>query len=152
MRHFWLFAHSFGFVLWMGGAFSAMAMGAVMRRGPRTDLPALIGAQGALYRWLILPGCVMVVISGLVLTLRLYGNATSVNGFPPQLMVMQGAGLVGAAIVLVVSFPTMGRISRLDPLGEHAPLFKALSRRMVIAGSIAGVLGMAALVSGVLLG
>lgn len=151
MRHFWLFSHIFGFVLWMGGAFSAMAVGAVMRRGPRTDLPALIGAQSALYRLLILPGCVLAVVSGLILTLRLYGGAASVGGFPPQMMVMQGAGLAGAIIVLVVSFPTMGRISRLDPLGEHAPLFQALSRRMAVAGSIAGVLGLAALVSGVLL-
>jgi hypothetical protein len=74
-----------------------------------------------------------------------------VSGFPPELMVMQGTGLVGAGITLMVSFPAVTRLSRLDPTGPHAPLFDALRRRARIAGIVAGALGVIALVSGVLL-
>lgn len=151
MRHFWLVAHILGFVLWMGGGFAAMNVGIAMRRGPRTDLPALLGVQLRLVRGLILPGSLLTAVSGLILTLRLYSSATSVNGFPRPLMIMQAAGLLGAAIVLVVSVPTASRVSRLDPLGEYGPLVAQLSKKTAVAGSIVGVLGLTALVSGVLL-
>jgi len=151
LRHFYLLAHVIGFVLWMGGGLAAMTIGIAMRRGPLEELPVLIGVQARLHSKLILPGCVLVVVSGILLTLRLYSSATSVNGYPPQLMIMQGAGLLAAIIVLVVSFPTVGRLSRLDPTGQHAPLFKALSRKMAIAGALSGVLAFTALISGVLL-
>ena len=151
MRHLWLFAHIFGFVLWMGGGFAAMNVGIAIRRGARGDLPALLALSGRLHRALILPGVVLTVISGLILTLRLYGSATSVGGFPTQLMVMQGTGLVAGALVLMVNFPTVSRLTRLDPHGEHAPLFQMLSRRAALTGSITGVLALVALIGGVLL-
>ena len=151
MRHFWLAAHILGFVLWMGGGFSAMTVGIAMRSGPRTDLAALIRVQGRLHRALILPGAVMVVLSGLILTLELYGSATSVNGFPKQLMLMQGAGLVAAALVLVVNVPTVARIGRLDHMGEHGPLVAALLKKASLSGAITGILGLTALIAGALL-
>ncbi len=151
MRHLYLGAHIIGFVLWMGGGLAAMTVGIAMRNGPRDELPALLGVQVRLHSKLILPGCVLVVLSGLLLTLRLYGSATSVNGYPAPLMVMQGTGLLAAIIVLVVIFPTVGRLSRLDPAGEHAPLFQALSKKMGIAGGLTGLLAMIALIAGVLL-
>jgi len=151
LRHLWLFAHIFGFVLWMGGGFAAMNVGIAMRRGARGDVPALMALSGQLHRALILPGVVLTVISGLILTLRLYGSATSVSGFPTQLMVMQGAGLIAAALVLTVNLPTVSRLTRLDPDGEHAPLFQKLARRAALSGSLTGVLALVALISGVLL-
>jgi hypothetical protein len=151
LRHLWLFAHIFGFVLWMGGGLAAMNIGISIRRGPRGDLPALVALQGRLHRALILPGVVLTVISGLILTLRMYGNATSVNGFPTQLMVMQGAGLVAAAIALTVNFPSVSRLTRLDPEGEHAPLFQGLARRAAISGGLTGLLALTALIGGVLM-
>jgi len=151
LRHFYLAAHIIGFVLWMGGGLAAMTVGIAMRTGPRDELRALLGVQARLHTKLILPGCVLVVVSGLLLTLRLYSSATSVNGYPMPLMIMQGTGLIAAIIVLVISFPTMGRISRLDPAGPHAPLFEALSKKMAIAGALTGVLALIALISGVLL-
>lgn len=151
MRHLYLGAHILGFVMWLGGGLAASTVGIAIRRGPREDLPALIGVQVRLHGRLILPGCVLVVISGILLTLRLYSSATSVNGFPVSLMVMQGTGLLAAVLVLVVSFPTMNRLSRLDPNGEHGPLFESLSKKMAIAGGLSGLLAMSALISGVLL-
>jgi hypothetical protein len=151
VRHLLLFVHLFGFVLWMGGGLSAMNLGLAMRRVPRGELPLMVQLQGRLLRGQILPGVLLVVVSGLLLTLRLYGSATATVGFPTTLMVMQGAGLLGAAIVLIVMLPTTARLGRLDPTGEQAPLFDMLRTRVSMAGSLVGVLALTALVMGVLL-
>jgi hypothetical protein len=137
--------------MWIGGGLAASTVGIAMRRGPREDLPALLAVQVRLHARLILPGCVLAVISGILLTLRLYGSASSVDGFPLPLMVMQGAGLLAAILVLVLAFPTINRLSRLDPNGEYGPLFQALSKKMAITGALTGMLAMAALIGGVLL-
>ena len=151
MRHLLLFLHLFGFVLWMGGGLSAMNLGIAMRRVARAELPLMVQLQGRLLRGQILPGALLVVASGLLLTLQLYGSATATVGFPTALMVMQGAGLLGAAIVLIVMLPTTARLGRLDPTGEQAPLFDVLRKRVALAGSLVGVLALTALVMGVLL-
>jgi hypothetical protein len=151
VRHFLLYLHDFGFILWLGGGFAAMSTSIFMQQLPRNEVAVAAQIQGRLMRGLILPGAVMVVLSGLILTLRLYGSATSVGGFPAALMVMQGAGLVGAAITLLVSFPAVTRLIRLDPTGPHGPLFDVLHRRAQIAGLASGALAVVALVSGVLM-
>ena len=151
MRQLLLLLHLFGFVLWMGGGLAAMSTGLLMRTLPRNQLAVTMLVQGRLMRGMILPGAVLVVLSGLLLTLRLYGSATSVNGFPVPLMVMQAAGLLAAGIVLVVMVPTAARLSRLDPVGEYGPLFDALRRRAATAGMITGLLALAALIGGALM-
>jgi hypothetical protein len=152
LRSLLLFAHLLGFVLWMGGGLAAMILGTAMRSAARSNLALLAELQGRLHRGLILPGCLLTVLSGLLLTLRLYGGAVSAAGFPVPLMVMQGAGLVAAGIALGVVLPTVTRLGRLDPSGEQAPLFAALQKRSALAGSLVGVLAIAALISGALLG
>lgn len=151
MRHLLLLVHILGFVLWMGGSFAAMSTGVLMQRLARAELGAAMQVQARLMMGMTLPGAVLVVISGLVLTLRLYGSATSVGGFPTALMVMQGAGLLAAALTLVVSLPTVTRLTRLDPVGVHAPLFDALRVRMKLMEMLTGALAVIALVGGVLM-
>jgi hypothetical protein len=136
----------------MGGGFALMSLGIAMRAGPGNHLALLAELQGRLHRGLILPGCLLTVLSGLLLTLRLYGGAVSAAGFPVPLMVMQGAGLVAAGIALGVSLPTATRLGRLDPSGEQAPIFAALQKRGAIAGALVGVLALVALIAGALLG
>ena len=151
MRHLLLFLHLFGFVLWIGGGVSAMNLAIAMRRAARNELALLVQLQARMFRAQILPGAVLVVITGLLLTLQLYGSATATAGFPVALMMMQGAGLLGAALVLVVMLPTSARLGRLDPVGAQAPLFDQLRKRIALAGSLAGVLALVALLGGVLL-
>ena len=135
----------------MGGSFAVMGTGMLMRQLARNELGVAMAVQGRVLRGMILPGVIMVVLSGLIMTLRLYGSATSASGFPMPLMVMQGAGLLAAGITLVVTVPTVTRLSRLDPAGPHAQLFDALRGRARMAGMVAGGLGVVALVAGVLL-
>lgn len=151
MRPLLVFLHVLGYVLWLGGGFAAMQVGMAMRRAPRAELGSLIGVQVRLLRVQILPGSVLVVLSGILLTLRLYGSATATAGYPTGLMVMQGAGLLGAIVVLVVMLPTVSRIARLDPQGPQAPLFDALRNKAAVGGMVAGLLGLLALIGWTLL-
>lgn len=151
MRQLLLYLHIFGFVLWMGGGFAAMLTGGLIQTLPRTELRIPIEVQGRLIRAMILPGAVLVVLSGLMMTLRLYGSATSLSGFSVWLMVMQGAGLLGAVLVMVVTVPTSARLGRLDPTGPHAALFDALRGRLRIAGMVSGMLAVLALLGGVMI-
>jgi hypothetical protein len=151
VRQVFLFAHLLGFTLCLGGGFSAMMVGFAMGEAPRQQRAAMAQIQGRLHRALILPGVLMMVISGLLLTLQLYGTATAAAGYPPALIVMQGAGLVAAGIALMVNLPTISRLTRLDPMGEHAGLFDALAKRAAASSTLTLLLGLTALVSGALL-
>ena len=150
MRHFFLFLHLAGIALWMGGGFSLAATGIASRGMTREQLGQMVRFQGVIHGRIVLPGVLAVVLSGLVLTLRLYSSA-SITGLPVTLMIMQGAGLFAASIAFVVTVPTMARLSRLEPVGEYARAFDALRQKAEIAGSITGLLGVVALICGVLL-
>jgi hypothetical protein len=107
-------------------------------------------SQAAVQRLIIGPGALLTVLSGLMLTL----NASSRFGDPmtagPWLMVMQVAGLVAGLLTLFVVIPTGARVARLDP-EVHAAAFDHLRKRLRVAASISGVLGILALVAGALM-
>ena len=144
MRPLLLFAHLLGMVLWLGGGFAAMSLGLAPRGQQAPELVLLTELQGRMLRGLILPGVLLTVLSGLLLTLKLYNTPMIAAGLPVPLLVMQGAGLVAAAIVLVVGLPASTRLARLDPVA-HAPLFASLRKRSALASSLAGALGLIAL-------
>ena len=150
MRHFWLFAHLLGFTLWLGGAAAAMAVGIAMKRESRESLASGIRLLAVIYRVLIGPGAIVTTISGLILTLRLYGTAMSVGGLPHGLMMMQATGILAALLALVVSVPTASKVARLDPVRDAA-VFDGLRKRMRVTGAITGVLGLLALLGGTLI-
>lgn len=146
MKLFWLFIHLLGVVLWLGGAFSAMTIGFASRREERASLGVAIRLQASIYRFAIAPGSLLAVVSGLLLTLQMYGSASAV-GLSHWLMTMQGAGLFAAIITLVFSVPTSARLTRLDPLGPEGPVFNQLRKRQIRLGMISSALGLLALFS-----
>jgi hypothetical protein len=73
------------------------------------------------------------------------------TGFSVYLVLMQGAGLVGALIVLLVGLPTASKLARIDPQGPNAAYFDELRRRQRVTSSIAGVFALAALLGGAML-
>jgi hypothetical protein len=126
VRPFWSAVHLIGFVAWMGGILAALIVVRAARREPRgiQAVGARLGAS--LHRGLVGPGAMLTVLSGLLLTLGMYGGATSVGGLPRPLIVMELAGILGAAVALVVLLPTATRLARIDPLGEYAAAFDRL--------------------------
>jgi hypothetical protein len=145
---FWLLLHLLGFTMWLGGSLATMVAGATARREDRTGLGAVVRAQASVYKIIIAPGALFTVLSGLVLTFSVSARMGELIGFNIWLIIMQGAGLVGALIVLLISLPTAAKLSRLDPLGPGAAYFDELRQRQKVVASVAGTLALVALVAG----
>ena len=93
-------------------------------------------------------GAIAVVVSGFIMAMP-FMKAGSV---PMWLNVMMGAGLLGAIAAGAVSVPTATALGRLelDARGEMPEAFVRLRQRQVIGASIAGGLGILALLAGTL--
>jgi hypothetical protein len=142
----WYLAHIGGFTLWLGGGLAAMMVGLQGKREDPSTQPLVVRMLNTIHRSIMLPGIILAVISGG------YLSAPAARAGMPSawLMLMQGAGVVAALLVLFVSLPTLSRLLRLSPTGDYATVYAALRRRQAMAGMIAGTLGVLALLGGVL--
>jgi hypothetical protein len=147
----WLILHIVGFTLWIGGALSTMVAGIASRREDRAGLGAVVRSQAAVQKILVAPGALLAVLSGLMLTFSVTSLRGGEVGFNLWLVLMQGAGLIGALIVLLIGLPTAAKLARLDPTGPGAGYFDELRQRQRVVGSLAGVFALAALVGGAML-
>lgn len=146
MRGFWLFLHVMGFVAWLGGGLAVMLTGITAKYLPPDHRLAVYRVMSVVARNLIGPGAVLVVVSGIVLSVPYFKSST----VPTWLMVMQTFGLLGAVVVIGVVTPTAARLGRLqvDARGELPEAFTGLRRRQAIFATLAGVLALLALGAG----
>ncbi len=151
MIRLWVFLHLIGFTVWIGGGLASMVAGIVSRDEERARLGAVVRAQAAVQKVLVAPGALLTVLSGLMLTFAMTSLQGGQVGFSLWLVLMQGAGVVAALIVLLVGLPTSSKLARMDPLGPNAAYFDELRQRQRLTGSIAGALALAALVGGAML-
>ncbi|HET9515872.1 MAG TPA: hypothetical protein VFO95_18210 [Gemmatimonadales bacterium] len=149
MRALWYFLHMFGQIAWLGGALAAMVIGMAVRREASDVLGPSVRLQGAIYRQLIGPGALIVVLSGILLTLQMYNRVTAV-GLNHWLMAMQGLGILGGLMVLVHTVPTSNKLMRLEPTGSTAAAFHGIHRRLKISGMISSMIGMLGLLTSAL--
>lgn len=135
-----------GFVAWIGGGLAVMLGGISAKYFPPDQRLAVYRVIGVVARSLIGPGAVLVVLSGILLSLPYFGHSTA----PTWLMAMQTLGLLGAIVAVGVVTPTAARLGRLelDPRGELPESFAGLRRRQVIFATLAGVLALGALIAG----
>jgi hypothetical protein len=77
----------------------------------------------------------------------------SSGAVPGWLMLMMTAGIVGGIVAMAISVPTAARLGRLelDPRGELPEAFQKLRQRQIFAASIAGGLGILALLAATVL-
>ena len=148
MIRLWLFLHIVGFTLWIGGALAAMVAGIAGKREDRAGLGAVVRVQAAVQKTLVAPGALLAVLSGLMLTFAVTSLRGGDAGVNLWLVLMQGAGVVGSLIVLMVGLPTAAKLARLDPEGPGGAYFDELRQRQRVVGSVAGVFALAALVGG----
>lgn len=143
---FWYLAHIGGFTLWVGGGMAAMIVGI---RGKQEDRPAqaiIVRLLTGIHRVLMLPGIVLTILSGGYLSVPAARAAAPSS----WLMAMQLAGVIAAILVLFVSMPALSRLTRISPVGETAPAWDGLRKRVATSGMVAGTLGLIALIAGVL--
>ena len=148
MTTFWRVVHFVAFVAWLGGGLAVMVAGIAMKRMDRSVWGAVVDVQSALYRWLLGPGSIVTVMTGLFLTFGMYGRLS--GDVAAWLGTMQGAGLLAALVTLLGAMPAAARLTRLEPIGATAAAFDIARRRLAITGSIAGLLGAVALLAGAL--
>jgi hypothetical protein len=149
MSRFWLLLHFLGFIGWIGGGLALMVVSIASKHESRAALGAVARAQAAVQKAIIAPGAVLVVLSGLMLTVRMMNAMTT--SLSPWLMAMQGAGILGALVTLLGGLPLASRLARLDAEGPHAAHFDELRNRQKMISSVAGVLALVALVSGMMM-
>jgi hypothetical protein len=149
MRGPWLLAHALGVILWLGGGLATMVLGVAAKRFDPAERLAAYRLTSAIQRILLGPGAAAAVLSGVVLTSPYMKEGT----VPGWLMLMMVSGILGALIAVGVTVPTAARLGRLqiDPRGELPESFAGLRKRLVIAGSVSGALGLVALVAGTVL-
>ena len=149
MRDLWIFLHLAGMTMWLGGGFAVMFAGIASKKFAREQLASTARLFAVIHARVIAPGAVLVVLSGLVLTMQLMSalGAGAGGAISPWIMVMQGAGLVAAALVIVVSVPASMKAARLDPVTQ-AVAFDALRVRLRVVGAVSGILGAIALLAG----
>ena len=145
MRGFWLFVHMSGFLLWLGGGIATMVAGVSAKRFAPAERLAVYRVISAVQRILVGTGAAAVVISGFMLSMPFMAS----GAMPGWLMLMMTAGLVGAIAAIAISVPTAARLGRLelDPRGEQPEAFHKLRKRQIFAASIAGGLGILALLA-----
>lgn len=146
MRHIWLFLHFLGFIMWLGGGFALMVTAVAMRKVDRALWGAVVDGQAAVYRMIVGPGAILVVVTGIIMTLAMYSGMSG-SGAGPWLGTMQGAGIVGALVMLLWAMPTAARLTKLEPVGADAPHFDRFRKRLAIASSVGGTLGIIALLA-----
>jgi hypothetical protein len=150
MIRLWLFLHLLGFTMWLGGGLAVMVAGVASKREERAGLGAVVRTQAAVYKAIIGPGALLAVLSGLMLTFSVSARIGELVGFSVWLLIMQGAGVLGALVVLLIGLPTAAKLSRLDPVGSGAAYFDELRQRQRVVGSVSGTLALLALVAGAL--
>jgi hypothetical protein len=141
--------HLIGVIAWVGGTWAALVVGRTQPGVSRPTVGFIVRQQATIYRTLVGPGAMLTVLSGLFLTLQMYGGATSVGGLPRPLMIMQLTGMVGGVIALIAVLPTAMRVSRIDPAGEYAAAFDRLRANLRLWALASALLGMIAVVASV---
>jgi hypothetical protein len=141
----WLFVHVLGVVAWLGGGLAVMLSGITAKRFAPAQRLAVYRIMAVVTRALIGPGAVLVVLSGLILSVPYFKNAT----VPTWLMAMQLLGFVGAIVAVAIVTPTAARLGRLDvdARGELPEAFTGLRRKQAIFATLAGIFALLALLA-----
>jgi hypothetical protein len=126
VKGFWLFVHVMGFTAWLGGGLAVMLGGITAKYFHADHRLAVYRVLSVVTRNLIGPGAVLVVLSGIILSVPYFKSAT----VPTWLMAMQTFGFLGAVVAVSLVVPTAARLGRL------------------IFATLAGVLALLALISG----
>lgn len=149
MRGFWLFVHVLGIALWLGGGLATMVVGVAAKQFSPESRIATYRLTSAVQRFLIGPGVIGAVLSGVVLSAPFIIK----GAVPGWLMLMMAAGIPAALIALGVTLPTAAQLGRLslDPNGDLPESFAQLRRRLVLVASVTGGLVLIALAAGTIL-
>lgn len=141
---FFRFLHFLGFALWMGGGWATMALVIRARRESPAVRAGLVRILPAAQNVMAI-GAAITVIAGIGLIVLLARAGAGPQLGTPGRSLMMGAGMVGALLVFLVTWPLGRTMARMAQGNELPPEFEKYRKRQMIASSIVGVLGLLAL-------
>ena len=148
------FVHFLGSALWIGGAVTAMVLAFGARRESVEVRVGLFRLLSQVQTLVIGLGALLTVGTGIVWSMWLVQNGGESSTHSIGLWLMQGLGLLGAVLVLFVAVPTAVKVGGLAVTtddGQVLPAFEYLRRREVVVSSVATVLAVLSLFTGVVL-
>ena len=147
---FVLFAHMLGTALWIGGGLSGLMFDAAARGEPPAIQMRLLRVLARLHAAVIGLGALVVLGSGVLLTMALDTDGLGDLMREPKLWVMILAGIFAAFMVLFVSLPLASRVGALAAAGSKGdipPALEAYRKRLAVVSTISGGLAVVALLA-----
>jgi hypothetical protein len=147
---FVLFAHLLGTALWIGGGLSGLMLDTAARGEPPAVQMRFLRVLARLHAVVIGVGALVVLGSGVLLTMALDTDGLGDLMREPKLWVMILAGIFAAFMVLFVSLPLasrMGALAAAGSKGDIPPALEAYRKRLAVVSAISGGLAIVALLA-----
>lgn len=144
------FVHILGCALWIGGWIAGMIFTSATEGASTDARAATFRALGRLHTMVIGLGALLVVGTGVVLTMNMNAGGWGALMQDPKLWVMVLTGLAGGLLVIFVVLPTATRAAALAVVtksGAFPPAFETYRKRLSVVSGIAGILAVIALFS-----
>lgn len=143
------FLHFLGMTVWIGGMVAAMVVAVDAGTEAGASRRATARLLGKLYGWVIAPGALVTVVTGLALTMALAQRAGSEIMALPGMWGMQATGLLAGLLVLFIGLPTAANLARVAGASDDEalpPLFARLQKRLAMVAQVVVLLAVVALV------
>ncbi len=148
------FLHFLGTALWIGGALVAIML-AIKAQGESANVRTSVARMLTQVHTLVIGmGALLTVGTGVAWIMMLVQGGDSAATPTPGVWIMQAAGLMGGALVLLVAVPAavkMGGLAVLTDDGRTLPAFDYYHRRLIRVSSVALALAAISLFTGVVL-
>ncbi len=109
-----------GIGLWLGGGAVAVLVNTLEAETSPAARAAVDEMLGKVYAWVVGPGAIAAVASGVALTMMAASQGYGSRLGDPSVAAMQGMGLLAGVIEILVSLPTSQRLARISALSEGA--------------------------------
>ena len=145
-----LFVHILGTAMWIGGTLAGMVVVSTAQHEPGPVKAGAFRIVARLHTMVIGFGALLVLGSGVILTMALDTEGLGDLMRDPKLWVMILTGILAGLIVLFVGLPTASRLGALAVASENGALPAALEiyrKRLAVLTMISGTLAVLSLLA-----
>jgi uncharacterized membrane protein len=145
-----LFVHILGTAMWIGGTLAGLVVTSTAQEEAAAVKAGAFRIVARLHTMVIGFGALLVLGSGVILTMALDTEGLGDLMRDPKLWVMIVTGIVAGLIVLFVGLPTASRLGALSVASEKGtlpPAFEAYRKRLAVLTLISGTLAVLSLLA-----
>jgi hypothetical protein len=145
-----LFVHILGTAMWIGGTLAGLVVTSTAQEEAAAVKAGAFRIVARLHTMVIGFGALLVLGSGVILTMALDTEGLGDLMRDPKLWVMIVTGIVAGLIVLFVGLPTASRLGALSVASEKGtlpPAFEVYRKRLAVLTLISGTLAVLSLLA-----